>query len=148
MLDNSGSTWITEETGMRLAHRAGTCDNGPCPNVFDTDRAGLAAVQGTRTTDPSGATIVLVPRGLLLEYGRVVVRTPDIRVSPNTAGPDATEAVYETGQDGLVAVRGPELTGPEALAQLDQMPGHETVVLIHANRLLDYVRAITQEAEC
>lgn len=70
---------------MKLTHRAGSCDNGPCPNVFDTDAqitpgapSGLAAVQGQKTDDPealahlanmpANETIVLVPPELLVEY--------------------------------------------------------------------------------
>lgn len=66
---------------MRLFHRAGSCDNGPCPNVFDTDAPNeLVAVQGKRMTDPQALrqlskmpvdeTVVLVPPSLLLEYAR------------------------------------------------------------------------------
>ena len=72
---------------MRLTHRAGTCDNGPCPNVFDTDsliddRDMLVAVQGTTLTDsaalaqlsglPANETVVLVPRQLLVDYAQSV----------------------------------------------------------------------------
>jgi hypothetical protein len=66
---------------MRLFHRTGSCDNGPCPNVFDTDGPeGLVAVQGKRLADaqalrqlckmPADETVVLVPRALLVEYAR------------------------------------------------------------------------------
>lgn len=67
---------------MRLIHRAGPCENGPCPNVFDTDERDLVAVQGPELVDadalaqltgmPSHETVVLVPRELLLEYVRAV----------------------------------------------------------------------------
>ncbi|MPZ65719.1 MAG: hypothetical protein GEU83_09470 [Pseudonocardiaceae bacterium] len=60
-----------------LTLRAGTCHEGPCPNVFDyTPQPGLVAVQGTRLADPDALAqlrnmpdheaVVLVPRALLL----------------------------------------------------------------------------------
>lgn len=65
---------------MRLIHRAGPCENGPCPNVFDTDEGDLVAIQGTELVDtaalaqlslmPKDETVVLVPRKLLEEYIR------------------------------------------------------------------------------
>jgi hypothetical protein len=65
---------------MRLINRAGSCDNGPCPNVFDTDDGTLVAVQGAQLVDadalaqlsqmPAHETVVLVPRELLLEYAK------------------------------------------------------------------------------
>ncbi|TDD46991.1 hypothetical protein E1263_35445 [Kribbella antibiotica] len=67
---------------MRLIHRAGSCDNGPCPNVFDTDDGDLVAIQGAELLDPNALaqlsqmpaheTVVLVPRALLIEYARKV----------------------------------------------------------------------------
>jgi hypothetical protein len=67
-----------------LTLRAGTCHEGPCPNVFDyAPQPDLVAVQGTRLTDPDALaqlsnmpdceTAVLVPRALLLEYARVIL---------------------------------------------------------------------------
>ncbi|WP_328996333.1 hypothetical protein OG394_16945 [Kribbella sp. NBC_01245] len=65
---------------MRLIHRAGPCENGPCPNVFDTDEGDLVAIQGTELVDaaalaqlslmPKDETVVLVPRKLLEDYIR------------------------------------------------------------------------------
>lgn len=67
----------------RFIHRAGSCSHGPCPNVFDvaTD-PDLAAVQGTRETDPdtlaqlpgmpAHEAVVLVPKAVLLEYARKI----------------------------------------------------------------------------
>jgi hypothetical protein len=65
----------------QLVHRAGSCEDGPCPNVFDVTgdgREDMAAVQGATGTDPSvlaqlsrmpaHESLVLVPRRLLLEY--------------------------------------------------------------------------------
>lgn len=65
----------------RLIHRTGSCDNGPCPNVFDIEGDGLedmAGIQGTTLTDPAALaqlsqmpaheSVVMVPRRLLLEY--------------------------------------------------------------------------------
>lgn len=70
---------------MPLTHRAGSCDGGPCPNVFDFEpEPEFAAVQGTRLTDPDALaqltdmpdheTVVLVPRTLLLEYARTITQ--------------------------------------------------------------------------
>ncbi len=66
---------------MQLIHRAGTCEDGPCPNVFDVTgdgREDMAGIQGATLTDPSALaqvsrmpaheSMVLVPRQLLLEY--------------------------------------------------------------------------------
>lgn len=65
----------------RLIHRAGSCENGPCPNVFDVAGDGLenmVGVQGAVLTDPPALaqvsempaeeTIVLIPRQVLREY--------------------------------------------------------------------------------
>lgn len=68
-----------------LIHRAGSCDYGPCPNVFDyKPDPELAAIQGTRLTDPEALaqlkdmpdheTVVLIPRKLLLEYARMILQ--------------------------------------------------------------------------
>lgn len=68
-----------------LTHRAGSCENGPCPNVFDYEPApGMAAVQGIQLTDPDALaqlkdmpgheSIVLVPRTLLIEYARMIAQ--------------------------------------------------------------------------
>jgi hypothetical protein len=66
---------------MELIHRAGTCEDGTCPNVWDVTGAeteGMAAIRGTTLTDPAalaqlspmpaGESMLLVPRQLLLEY--------------------------------------------------------------------------------
>lgn len=69
---------------LPLIHRAGSCDNGPCPNVFDYEpKPEMVAIQGTRLTDPKALTqlkdmpdhetVVLVPRTLLLEYARMIL---------------------------------------------------------------------------
>lgn len=66
-----------------LTLRTGSCDGGPCPNVFDyAPQPDLVAVQGTRLADPEALaqlsrmpnheTAVLVPRALLLEYARTI----------------------------------------------------------------------------
>lgn len=67
-----------------LTLRAGSCDGGPCPNVFDyASQPELVAVQGTRLTEPDALAqlsrmpdheaVVLVPRILLLEYARAII---------------------------------------------------------------------------
>jgi hypothetical protein len=64
----------------RLIHRAGTCDNGPCPNLFELDTdPGTVAIQGT-TADPQllgqlpgmpgYESLVLFPKALIIEYAR------------------------------------------------------------------------------
>jgi hypothetical protein len=66
---------------LRLIHRVGTCENGPCPNVFDVageGREDMVAIQGEQLTDhaalaqlsqmPAHEAIVLFPRHLILEY--------------------------------------------------------------------------------
>jgi hypothetical protein len=83
--EDAGCVWIfsdSQEASMKLFHRAGSCDNGPCPNVFDTDAPGepLCGVQGERLTDPQALgqlskmpandAVVLVPRAVILEYAR------------------------------------------------------------------------------
>ncbi|MGH3320569.1 MAG: hypothetical protein ACRDN9_10370 [Streptosporangiaceae bacterium] len=65
---------------MRLTRRVGNCENGPCPNIFDTDVDGLMAVQGKRLVDaealaqlehmPDHEAVVVIPRDLLDEYAR------------------------------------------------------------------------------
>ncbi|MFC9693485.1 hypothetical protein ACFTSF_33355 [Kribbella sp. NPDC056951] len=67
---------------MRLIHRVGSCKDGSCPNVFDTDVEGLVAIQGAELIDaealgqlsrmPAHETVVLVPRDLLIEYAQKV----------------------------------------------------------------------------
>jgi hypothetical protein len=68
--------------GTRLTWRVG-CEDGPCPNIYDTNEKGMAAVQGTRLTDaaalatitvPDHETLVIVPRSLLRAYARAEVR--------------------------------------------------------------------------
>jgi hypothetical protein len=66
---------------MELIHRAGTCEDGTCPNVWDVTgdgTEGMAAIRGTTLTDPGALaqlslmppheSMLLVPRRLLLEY--------------------------------------------------------------------------------
>lgn len=74
---------------MRLIHRAGGCDDGTCPNVFDTDQKNddqeeLVAVQGSTLIDadalarlrrmPDHESVVLVPKILLLEYAKAATK--------------------------------------------------------------------------
>jgi len=51
---------------MALTGRAATCENGPCPTVYETD-GGDFVVQGYITTEtpsamPPGEAAVLIPR--------------------------------------------------------------------------------------
>jgi hypothetical protein len=65
----------------KLIHRAGSCENGPCPNVFDVVGDGLEdmiAIQGAKFIDPNALAqlsqmpshegLILFPRQLILEY--------------------------------------------------------------------------------
>jgi hypothetical protein len=68
---------------MKLIHRGGGCNDGPCPNVFDLDtEPELVAIQGATLTDtealnqlprkPEHESLVLVPRELILDYARKI----------------------------------------------------------------------------
>jgi hypothetical protein len=50
--------------------------------------------------------------------------------------------VFDTDDDALVAVQGAELVDADALAQLSQMPAHETVVLVPRALLLEYAKLV------
>lgn len=64
---------------MKLTFRAGTCPDGPCETIYDTDD-GQVAVQGTVLTDadalahltgmPDHEAVVLISRELIVEYLR------------------------------------------------------------------------------
>ncbi|MFF1817406.1 hypothetical protein ACFVWG_08925 [Kribbella sp. NPDC058245] len=45
-----------------------------------------------------------------------------------------------------MAVQGAELVDADALAQLTDMPGHETVVLVPRELLLEYARKVSDGA--
>lgn len=49
-------------------------------------------------------------------------------------------SIFDTDEDGQVAVQGTELLDPEALAQLGDLPNHETVVLVPRELLTEYAR--------
>lgn len=51
------------------------------------------------------------------------------------------EKVY-TAEDGRVGVRGTLITEPETLAQLQEMPAHEGVVLVTQELLIEYLRNV------
>jgi hypothetical protein len=54
--------------------------------------------------------------------------------------------VFDTDDGSLVAVQGAESAGTDALAQLSQMPAHETVVLVPRELLLEYARQVQDGA--
>lgn len=66
------------------------------------------------------------------------------RVGSCKNGPCPNVHDYE---DGRAAVQGELLTDPEALAQLDQMPPDERVVLVPPALLLEYADAIRKDME-
>ena len=81
-----GTLWNVREVAMPpLTHRTGSCDYGPCPNIFDyKPKSEMVAIQGTRLTDPealaqlkdmpSYETVVLIPRTPLLEYASMILQ--------------------------------------------------------------------------
>jgi len=89
-VDDLESTRIAREDVMRLHRRAGSCEDGPCPNIFDVEEAGAVearvGVQGERLIDPEALaqldgmpaqeSVVLVPRRLVEEYAREIGWSP------------------------------------------------------------------------
>ena len=78
---------------LRLIHRAGSCENGPCPNVFDVageGREDMVAIQGEVLTDPWALAqvsqmpahegLILFPRRLILEYADRMREKKEARV--------------------------------------------------------------------
>jgi hypothetical protein len=63
---------------MQLTRKFGTCNDGTCPAIWDTDDPTLIGVQGSVLTDaqarsdlgqiPSHEQVVLIPRNLLENY--------------------------------------------------------------------------------
>lgn len=121
---------------LRLIHRAGTCENGPCPNAFDVSGDGRddwAAVQGTRVAGTAAAAAVMVPRQLVLEYASLTggAAPAGVALQPGRFG-------VADGGPGHVIVRGEALTDPAALAQLSGMPAHESVVMVPRQLIVEY----------
>jgi hypothetical protein len=131
---------------LRLIHRAGSCENGPCPNVFDVAGDGhvdMIAVQGTTMTDtdtPTHQSAVLVPRQLVLDYA-------DLFPGVNIAGSEPDRSPFDVSGDrsGMITVRGETMTDASALAQLSGMPAHESVVLVPRQLVLEYADRIRKE---
>jgi hypothetical protein len=68
-------TITMEVTLMRFTRKHGTCNDGTCPAIWDTDDPALVGVQGAVTpVRPPGAPVppdeqvVLIPRELLDRY--------------------------------------------------------------------------------
>lgn len=65
---------------MRITRKYGTCSDGTCPAILDTDDPEMVAFQGTTLTDPQALrdvgqvpaheTVVLLPRSLFEAYLR------------------------------------------------------------------------------
>ena len=66
---------------MRITRTTGSCSDGTCPAIHDTDDPEVIAVQGAILTDaaalgdlpavPGHETVVLIPRSLLDAYREV-----------------------------------------------------------------------------
>lgn len=131
---------------LRLIHRTGSCENGPCPNVFDVTGGGqsdMVAVQGTTMTGagtPPHQSAVLVPRQLVVDYAALF---PDV----NATGSEPDQNLFDVSGDrsGMIAVRGETMTDASALAQLSGMPTHESVVLVPRRLVLKYADRIRKE---
>jgi len=132
---------------LRLIHRAGSCENGPCPNVFDVAGDGhveMIAVQGTTMTEtgtPAHQSAVLVPRQLVLDYA-------DLFPGATVAWNEPDRGLFDVSGDssGKITIRGETMTDASALAQLSGMPTHESVVLVPRRLVLDYAYRIRKES--
>jgi hypothetical protein len=132
---------------LRLIHRAGSCENGPCPNVFDVagdGRSDMIAVQGTTMTGndtPAHQSVVLVPRQLILDYA-------DLFPVANAAESEPNRSPFDVSGDrsGKITIRGETMTDASALAQLSGMPPHESVVLVPRRLVLEYADRIRKES--
>jgi hypothetical protein len=131
---------------LRLVHRAGSCENGPCPNVFDVaggGRVDMIAVQGTTMTDadtPPHRSAVLVPRQLVIDYAALFP-------GADVAGSESDRSLFDVTGDrnGTITVKGKTMTDASALAQLSGMPTHESVVLVPRRLVLEYADRIQKE---
>ena len=132
---------------LRLIHRAGSCENGPCPNVFDVagdGRIDMIAVQGTTMTDAGTRTrqsVVLVPGQLILDYAALF---PGAEMAESK--PDWSLFDVSSDHSGKIAVRGETMTDASALAQLSGMPAYESVVLVPRRLVLEYADRIRTES--
>ena len=129
---------------LTLTHRAGSCENGPCPNVFDVagdGRVDTVAIQGTTMTDasaPARESAVQVPRHLILDYADLFQGVAAGEVpSPITTDTAAGRRP--------ITIRGEKMTDASALAQLSGMPTHESVVLVPRRLILEYAERIREE---
>ena len=135
---------------LKLIHRAGSCENGPCPNLFDVageGREDMAAVQGTTVTGPGAAaheSVVLVPRRLVLEYAALTSGEEWPAAGPQQPGELAD--VHGDGPEDMVAVKGETLTDAVALAQLSEKPAHESVVMVPRRLIAEYAGRARKEA--
>jgi hypothetical protein len=128
---------------LRLIHRAGSCENGPCPNVFDADgdgRGDMVAVQGTTISGagtPAHQSVVQVPGQLVLDYAGLFP-------GANVTGSEQARSLFDvsSGPDGMVVVKGETMTDASALAQLSEMPPHESVVLVPRRLVLEHAARI------
>lgn len=134
---------------LKLIHRAGSCENGPCPNLFDVTgdgREDMTAVQGATMIDAATAahqSVVLVPSRLVLEYAGLVEDAELPGSGPQS--PDLFDVPGDGGED-MVAIRGETVTDAAALAQLSEKPAHESVVLVPRWLITGYARQVRKEA--
>jgi hypothetical protein len=128
---------------LRLIHRAGSCENGPCPNVFDVagdGRSDMIAVQGTTiagTGTSAHQSAVRVPRQLVLDYAGLFR-------GATVSGKEPDRDLFDVSGDrsGNITIRGETMTDASALAQLSGMPTHESVILVPRRLVLDYAYRI------
>ena len=131
---------------LKLIHRAGTCENGPCPNVFDVagdGRSDMIAVQGTTMANadrPAHQSAVQVPGQLILDYANLFPGTV-------VSGSEPETSMFDVSADhgGMITVTGETMTDANALAQLSGMPTHESVVLVPRRLVLEYAGRTRKE---
>jgi hypothetical protein len=137
-----------EASMLKLIHRAGSCENGPCPNLFDVTgdgRENMAAVQGATVANPAAAaheSVVLVPRRLVLEYASLIQGAQMPGAGPQS--PDLVDVAGD-GPENMVAIRGETMTDAAALAQLSEKPAHESVVLVPKRLIAEYAGQARRE---
>jgi hypothetical protein len=140
-----------EASMLKLIHRAGSCENGPCPNLFDVagdGREDMAAVQGATVTGSATAaheSVVLVPRRLVLEYAALIQGAELPGAGPQS--PDLADVAGNDPEDpeDMVAIKGETMTDAAALAQLSEKPAYESVVLVPKRLIAEYAGRIWKE---
>ncbi len=108
-----------------------------CPTLYSTDR-GTYVIQGWRVGAPD-----LIAR-MNLGPGETCVETPahlmTFLLEPHSADADAPRPYVVTDR-GTYVVKGPEITDPATLSQMD-VPSHETAVEVLRESMADVAREI------